>query len=112
MTSRASAEDDRRIRCGIRERAVELDDLADIPAWTLDTTGPEPVLRDPDGEPMATIHGPWTPNLARYLTAIGGDAGPAIVDLLRCVAGGRSQDIRDAAEKLLAELGIEEVDRG
>lgn len=103
-------EDDRLIRRKIGQRAEGWRALAlDIPAWFLDDEGAEPAVREVgSGDLLATLHGPWKSNVGRYLTAMDSEAGRAVAELLRCIGGGRSQDIRDAALVLLRSLGLEE----
>ncbi|MDQ0376557.1 hypothetical protein [Amycolatopsis thermophila] len=69
------------------------------------------VLREQfaDGEPVATLHGRWAPEIARYLDRLQKDAGVALAELLWVIGGhGDGRDIRRAALNLLRAMGLEQ----
>lgn len=83
---------------------------AALPFWRVDDTGPELVLIGDDlNRPVATLHGMWAPNLARYLTAMDKTAGVSLAELLWRIGGhGSGRDITHASVKLLRSLGLEQ----
>lgn len=80
-----------------------------LPFWRVDDTGPEPVVIATDlNQPLATLHGMWAPNMARYLTAMGKLSGLRVAELLWRIGGhGGSQDVTNASIELLRSLGLE-----
>ncbi|WP_439377468.1 hypothetical protein [Amycolatopsis lexingtonensis] len=98
-----------------RRRIAELSEdwrrtAAALPFWHLDDTGPELVLIGNDfNEPVATLHGRWAPNLARFLTAMDKTAGVYLADLLwRVSAGGSDGNLTKASIQLFQAMGLEE----
>ncbi|WP_410652103.1 hypothetical protein [Amycolatopsis sp. cmx-4-54] len=80
-----------------------------LPWWRIDETGPEPVVIATDlDQPLATLHGMWAPDMARYLTAMNKQSGVNLAELLWRIGGhGGSEDVTNASVELLRSLGLE-----
>ncbi|MEA5367736.1 hypothetical protein VA596_49955 [Amycolatopsis sp., V23-08] len=105
------AERDRKTRRRIGELADEWRRTASaLPFWNIDDTGPELVLIGDDlGQPVATLHGMWAPNVARYVTAMNKHAGVALAELLwRIPSSTNNSDITRATLRLFQAMGLEE----
>lgn len=104
-------EEDREIRSEIALLADEWRAIARaMPHWHVDRSGDEIVLRQsPHGQPLATLHGEWAPNLARFFEAMDPTAGCTLAELLWRIGGyGGSTDIRDMAISLFVSLRLKE----
>lgn len=82
---------------------------AALPFWRIDHSGPEVVIIATDlNQPLATLHGMWAPNMARFLTAMGKQSGVPLAELLWRIGGhGDADAITDASLALVRTLGLE-----
>ncbi|WP_372659898.1 hypothetical protein [Amycolatopsis kentuckyensis] len=102
---------DRQTRRRIAELAEEWRRAAAaLPFWEIDDSGPEFVLIGKDlGQPVATLHGMWAPNLARYLAAMNKHAGVSLADLLwRMSTGTADSNLTAASINLFRAMGLEQ----
>lgn len=83
---------------------------AALPFWQIDDSGSELVLIGNDlGKPVATLHGDWAPNLARFLAAMNKTAGVSLAELLWTVSSGTAGSrVTQQAVHLLQAMGLEE----
>ncbi|MFD8493299.1 hypothetical protein [Amycolatopsis sp. NPDC059657] len=71
-TPTAREAEDREIRKRISQLAEEGRVISSAtPAWVVDATGAEAVLRDSfTKQPLVTVHGKWGPNIVRFFAAM------------------------------------------
>ncbi|WP_410616340.1 hypothetical protein [Amycolatopsis sp. lyj-109] len=80
------------------------------PFWRLDDTSDEIMIRDLDGSPLITFQGIHAAEMAGWFKLVGRrTTGMALAELIRA-SSGSAEEIpgRDAALRLLQEMGLEE----